>query len=244
MTTILVTGGTGTLGKLVVPALGDAKVRILSRKANGPDRFACDLMTGEGLAPAIDGADVVVHLAGGPKGDDVATANLVRAAERAGVGHLVFISVIAADAVPLGYFRRKHEAEKLVAASEVPSTILRAAQFHGFCLNAVQAMAKLPVVPVPGVNFQPVDVREVAERIAQLALGAPAGRVRDLAGPKVYGMGELVDKYLQARGRRRLKMPMRVPGAAGKVYRADGNLNLDADTGTRTFEDYLAEQVG
>lgn len=244
MTTILVTGGTGTLGTLVVPALGDAKVRVLSRTANGPDRFACDLTTGEGLAPAIDGADVVVHLAGGPKGDDVATGNLVRAAERAGVGHLVFISVIAADALPLGYFRRKHEAEKLVAASDVPSTILRAAQFHGFCLNAVQTVAKLPVVPVPAINFQPVDVREVAERIAQLALGDPAGRVRDLAGPKVYGMGELVDKYLRARGRRRLKMPVRIPGAAGKVYRADGNLNLDADTGARTFEDYLAEQIG
>ncbi|SFO33981.1 SDR family oxidoreductase [Amycolatopsis rubida] len=244
MTTIVVTGGTGTLGKLVVPALGDAKVRILSRTASGPDRFACDLMTGEGLAPALDGADVVVHLAGGPKGDDVATANLVRAAERAGACHLVFISVIAADAVPLGYFRRKHEAEKLVAASEVPSTTLRAAQFHGFCLNAVRAAAKLPIVPVPAINVQPVDAREVAGRIARLALGDPAGRVRDLAGPTVYGMGELVDKYVRARGLRRLKMPMRVPGAAGKVYRADGNLNLDADTGTRTFEDYLAELFG
>ncbi|WP_020664262.1 SDR family oxidoreductase [Amycolatopsis benzoatilytica] len=242
MTTILVTGGTGTLGRLVVPALGDAKVRVLSRRAKGEGQFACDLMTGEGLAPAVDGADVVVHLAGGPKGDDVATANLVHAAERAGVGHLVFISVIAADAVPLGYFRRKHEAEKIVAG--LPSTILRAAQFHGLCLNAVRSAAKMPMVPVPAIRFQPVDAREVAERIARLALGQPTGRVRDLAGPTVYSMRELVEQYLRATGKRRPKLPVRIPGAAGKIYRAGGNLNLDADTGVRTFEDYLAEQVG
>ncbi|WP_326566745.1 NAD(P)H-binding protein [Amycolatopsis rhabdoformis] len=243
MSTILVTGGTGTLGTLVTPLLGDAKVRVLSRHAAGPEHFACDLMTGAGLDAAVEGADVVLHLAGGPKGDDVATANLVRAAERAGVGHFVLISVIAADRVPLGYFTRKAEAEKTVVASSLPWTILRAAQFHGFCFDAVRAAAKLPVVPVPGgMRFQPVDAHDVAARLAALTLGAPAGRVPDLAGPKVYTMRELVDDYLRAKGKRRPKLPVRLPGKAGRVYRAGENLNLDAETGTGTWEEFLAEK--
>ncbi|QRP46603.1 SDR family oxidoreductase [Amycolatopsis sp. FDAARGOS 1241] len=244
MSTILVTGGTGTLGSLVTPLLRDAKLRVLSRTghepADGIEYFACDLTRGEGLEPAVDGVDVVLHLAGGPKGDDVATENLVRAARRAGVGHFAFISVIAADRVPLGYFRRKHAAEEAVIASGLPWTVLRAAQFHGFCLDAVRAVAKLPLVPVPGMRFQPVDARDVAARLADLTLGAPAGRVPDLAGPRVYEMRELVDDYLRANGKRRPKLPIRLPGKAGRAYRAGANLNLDAQTGTRTWESYLA----
>ncbi|MEV6896374.1 NAD(P)H-binding protein [Amycolatopsis sp. NPDC051372] len=245
MSTILVTGGTGTLGTLVTPQLRDAKLRVLSRHARKPadgiEYFACDLLSGDGLEAAVDGVDVVLHLAGGPKGDDVATANLVKAAERAGVGHFVLISVIAADRVPLGYFTRKFEAEKTLIASGLPWTILRAAQFHGFCLDAVRAAAKLPVVPVPGgMRFQPVDAHDVAARLAELTLGAPAGRVPDLAGPKIYTMRELVEDYLRTNGKRRPKLPVRLPGKAGRAYRAGDNLNLDAETGTRTWEEFLA----
>src|SRR5262249_15499195 len=133
--TTLVTGGTGLLGSQVVPLLRQAghTVRVLSRHdrepGDGVEYVAVDLMTGEVLDKALDGVRTVLHLAGGPKGDDVATRNLVQAAERAGtVEHLVLISVIGADTVPVGYFARKAEAERIVAASRIPHTILRAAQ--------------------------------------------------------------------------------------------------------------------
>jgi uncharacterized protein YbjT (DUF2867 family) len=248
---ILLTGGTGTLGRLVVPLLRDAgyDVRVLSRHSHEPgdgvEYVTGDLLKDEGIESAVDGAEIILHLAGGPKGDDEATRNLVRAASRAGVQHLVHISVIGADRVPLGYFRSKLGAERAVADSGVPWTTLRAAQFHDLVLTVVQKMAKLPVVPVPGgLRFQPVDSGEVAARLVELTLGKPAGLVPDLAGPKVYGMAELVRGYLQARGKRRLMMPIRMPGKAGRAYRAGENLSREgASVGQRTWEDFLAERL-
>lgn len=248
MTSILVTGGTGTLGRLVTPLLAEAggAVRLLSRQPHEPvagvEYVVGDLVRGEGLSAAVDGVEVVVHLAGGPKGDAEATANLVRAASDAGgVRHLVYISVIGADRVPLGWFGAKAGAERAVAGSGLPWTTLRAAQFHDLVLTVVAKMAKLPVVPVPGgLRFQPVDARDVADRLVALALGEPAGLVPDLAGPSVYGLGDLVRGYLGARGKRRPLVPVRMPGRAGRAYRAGENLALDgADVGTRTWEDFL-----
>lgn len=248
---ILLTGGTGTLGRLVVPLLRDAgcTVRVLSRRshepADGIEYLTGDLLTGEGIEPAVDGAETIVHLAGGAKGDDEATRNLVRAASRAAVQHLVYISVIGADRVPLGYFRSKLGAERALADSGLPYTTLCAAQFHEFVLTVVQKMAKLPVIPVPGgLRFQPVDSRDVAARLVELTLDKPAGPVPDLAGPKVYPMTELIRGYLQVRGQRRLMIAVRMPGKAGRAYRAGENLTLDGATlGQRTWEDFLAERV-
>jgi uncharacterized protein YbjT (DUF2867 family) len=251
---ILVTGGTGTIGRQVVPLLQAAgsKVRVLSRHAgdggdggDGVEYLAVDLLTGDGLDRAVDGVDVILHLAGGPKGDEIGTRNLVAAAERAQVGHLVHISVTAVDKLPLTYFKSKLGAEQAVRASSVPSTVLRVAQLHDFAWNTVRAMAKLPVLPMPGgVRFQPVDSRDVAERLAELTLGEPQGLVPDLVGPKVYTLKELARDYLRATGKHRLSLPIRVPGKVGKVYRSGGNLvRTGADIGTHTWEGFVAAQV-
>ncbi|MFC9129016.1 SDR family oxidoreductase [Streptomyces sp. NPDC057099] len=249
---ILVTGGTGTLGGHVVPLLRAAghEVRILSRNArpaaDGIEYVTGDLLKGEGVEAALDGAGTVLHLAGGPKGDDEATRNLVRAASRAGVRHLVYISVIGADRVPLAWMRTKLESERAVADSGIPWTTLRAAQFHDLALTMVEKMAKLPVFPVPGgLRLQPVDSREVAARLAELTLGTPSGLVPDLTGPHVHGLADLARPYLRLRGRRRPMLPVRIPGKAGRAYRAGANLTLrGAEEGKRTWEEFLAERLG
>jgi uncharacterized protein YbjT (DUF2867 family) len=248
---ILVTGGTGTLGQHLVPRLRDAAgrdIRVLSRHSHesgdGIEYVTGDLLKVEGIEPAVAGAGTVVHCAGGRKGDDEATRNLVLAAAKAGVQHLVYISVIGADRVPLAYFASKLGAERAVAGSGLPWTTLRAAQFHDPVLTIVEKMAKLPVVPVPGgLRFQPVDPSEVAARLVELTLDQPAGLVPDLAGPKVYGMADLVRSYLRARGKHRLLMPVRMPGKAGRAYRAGENLSEEPGTGRRTWEDFLAERL-
>ncbi|GAA4231723.1 NAD(P)H-binding protein [Actinomadura meridiana] len=249
-TSMLVTGGTGTIGSQVVPLLRDAgrEVRVLSRRQHEPgggvEYAVGDVLKDEGLDAALDGIETLVHLAGGVRGDDVATRNLVRAASRGGVRHLVLISVTGADRMPQRFLRTQLKAEQAVAASGVPWTTLRAAQFHDFALKLIRMMAKPPIVPVgKDLRLQPVDPRDVAERLVELALGEPAGLVPDMAGPKVYVLPELVRGYLEASGKRRVLLPFRVPGKAGRAYRDGDNLPREgAVLGTRTWEEFLAEK--
>jgi len=256
---VLVTGGTGTLGRHVVRRLRDAGcvVRVLSRRAHeaadGVEFVTGDLLANEGVQAAVEGAGTIVHCAGSNKGDDEATRNLVRAAAHAGAPHLVYISVIGADRVPLvsgvdramfGYFGYKLAAERVVADTGLPWTTLRAAQFHDLLLMVARQMAKLPMIPVPaGFRFQPVDADEVAARLVELALGAPAGLVPDIAGPRVYPAADLFRSCLRARRQHRLLVPIHLPGKAARAFRAGANLAPDRAVGHRTWEDFLAEQV-
>ena len=256
---LLVTGGTGTLGRLVVPRLREAgcHVRILSRRGHesedGVEFMIGDLATGEGLECAVNGVDTIVHLAGGAKGDDDKARNLVRAASRAGAQHLVYISVVGAERIPVvsgvdramfGYFASKRAAEKVVAGSGLPWTTLRATQFYDLLLMVARQLAKLPVIPVPaGIRFQPIDAAEVAVRLVELSLGRPSGLVPDIGGPRVYGAAELLRSYLRATHRRRLIMPVRLPGKAARAIRAGANLAPAQAVGHRTWEDFLAERL-
>jgi uncharacterized protein YbjT (DUF2867 family) len=257
---VLVTGGTGTLGRLVVARLRDAgcDVRVLSRRhhegADGIEFVTGDLATGEGIEPAVAGAGTIVHCAGSAKGDEDKAWHLVRAASRAGASHLVYISVVGADRIPIasgidramfGYFGSKLAAERIVADSGLPWTTLRATQFHDLTLMTARQMAKMPVMPVPaGFRFQPIDPEEVAARLVDLALGTPAGLVPEMAGPRVYEMSALLRGYLRARGKYRPILPVWLPGKAARAFRAGANLAPDRAVGRRTWEDFLAARVG
>lgn len=255
----LVTGGTGTLGRHVVPRLRDAgcKVRVLSRRSReageGIEFVTGDLTTGEGIEAAVEGVAIIAHCAGSSQGDEIKTLNLVRAASRAGARHLAYISVVGADRVPVvssvdramfGYFASKRAAERVVAESGLPWTTLRATQFHDLILLVARQMARLPVIPLPaGFRFQPVDAGEVAARLAELALGAPTGLVPDLAGPKVYTTAELLREYLRAGRLRRPIIPVPIPGRAARALRAGANLAPERAVGQRTWEEFLASQM-
>jgi uncharacterized protein YbjT (DUF2867 family) len=256
---IMVTGGTGTLGRLVVPRLRDAgcDVRVLSRRSReggeGVEFVTGDLATGEGIDAAMEGTEIIVHCAGSTKGDEDKARHLVRAALAAGARHLVNISVVGADRIPVasaidramfGYFASKLAAERVVAESGLPWTTLRATQFHDLILMTARQMAKLPVLPVPpGFRFQPVDAGEVADRLVELALGTPAGLVPDIAGPRVYGMAELLRGYLRASGKHRPIVAVPFPGKAARALRDGANLAPDRAVGRRTWEDFLAGRV-
>ena len=256
---ILVTGGTGTLGRLVVARLryeGHA-VRVLSRGvhvAEGTEFVSGDLTTGEGVDAAVEGVEVIVHCAGSAKGDQVKAQHLVRAASAAGARHIVYISVVGADRIPMagaidramfGYFGSKFAAERVIAESGIPWTTLRATQFFDLTLLTAQAMAKLPLIPVPaGFRFQPIDAAEVADRLVELAVGAPAGLVPAIAGPRAYDMAELVRSYLRVAGKRRGIIRVPVPGKAAAAISAGANLAPDRAVGRRTWEEFLADRVG
>ncbi|MFI1707083.1 SDR family oxidoreductase [Streptomyces griseoruber] len=245
MTTILVTGGTGTLGRLVTERLraDGHEVRVLSRHSRP---YAVDLREGgPGLDTALTGVDTVVHCASTPRGgDEKAAAQLIAAARKAGVRHLVYISIVGVDRVPFGYYRAKLAVERLVADSGLGWTVLRATQFHDLVLQVLEALARVPVLVLPaGVSDQPVEVAEVAGRLAELAAGAPAGRVEDMAGPEVRTFESLARAYLKASGKRRRVVNLPLFGAAYRGFRAGGHLAPERAVGKGTFEEYLAARA-
>ncbi|MFF1878581.1 SDR family oxidoreductase [Leifsonia sp. NPDC058230] len=255
---VLVTGGTGTLGRLVVPRLCAAgrDVRVLSRTPHpsraGVDYVIGDISTGMGLEAAVSGVDTIVHLAGSAKGDDEKTSHLVRAALAGGRPHLVYISVVGADRIPIvsgidraafGYYAAKLASERIIRESGLPFTILRATQFQESMLAVAKAMTRMPVVPTPVGSFQPIAAGEVADRLVELALGSPAGLVAEMGGPRTYAMADLMRDYLKATDRRRPILSVKVPGGASRALRAGGNLTPSHAVGRRTWEELLAEDA-
>lgn len=253
---ILVTGGTGTLGRLIVERLADAghDVRVLSRSAHAShdhvEFVTGDISTGDGLRDALAGVEVVVHCAGSSKGDEIKTGHLVHAAKGTRVHHVVYISVVGAERMPVvsaidrgmfGYYASKLASEQLIEASGIPYSILRATQFQESMLAVMNAMVKSPVMPAAsGTRFQPIAVAEVADRLVELALGEPAGIVPEMGGPRSYLMADLTREYLRATHRRRLVVSVRTPGGASRALRAGANVTPDHAVGQRTWEELLA----
>lgn len=254
---ILVTGASGTLGGFLVPALTarGAEVRALSRRrhasdAAGRDTWVIgDLVNGAGLDEALEGVDAIVHAATDSrrlgKGDTAAAWHLIEAAKRGGRRpHLVFISIVGVDRHPLPPYRIKYEAEQAIERSGLPYTILRSTQFFQLFDMLLSAAAKSPVLPVPSVPFQPLDAAEAAEHLADAALGEPRGRAADVGGPEVLDTGAIARSWLRATGKRRLLLPLRVPGKSGRAFRAGVHTTPDNRQGKTTWAEFLAAKYG
>ncbi|GHF74561.1 nucleotide-diphosphate-sugar epimerase [Kitasatospora xanthocidica] len=250
--TVLVTGATGTLGREVVRLLvaRGVAVRGLSRRVrgggDGVEWVVGDLVTGAGIAEAMAGVEVVVDCATTQKKADVAgVRTLVARAREAGVRHLVYVSIVGIDRVPIAYYGAKLACESVVRESGLGWSVLRATQFHDLLLRFFDAGVRLPVFPVlGGVRFQPVDVREVAEAVAGLVGEEPVGFAPEVGGPQVRSYRELARAYLRAAGKRRVLLPLWIPGAGGRGLRGGGLLAPGRAVGRGTFEEALERRFG
>jgi uncharacterized protein YbjT (DUF2867 family) len=241
MATVLITGGTGTLGRRVAARLPDA--RILSRKPGG---VVGDLVQGTGIDEALAGVDVVIHCASDQRtrhGDARGTRTLVEAAARR--DHpptIVYISIVGIDRIPLGYYRDKLASERVLEASGVPWTVLRTTQFHNLLYTLLTAV-KGPIVPSPTrTSLQPIEVDEVAERLVELASQPAQGRVSDMGGPQVLPFAEIARSYLRAVGKRKALLPLHIPGGIGAALRAGHNCVPEQAVGRVTFAEFLARR--
>lgn len=245
MGVVLVTGGTGTLGRAVVPALRarGSDVRVLSRRAGSePGRVVGDLSSGAGLAEALDGAGLVVHLATANGREDIRQARNLLTAMRPDQ-HLLAISIVGIDRIPLPYYRAKLEVESLITSSRIPWTLQRATQFHDLVARLFAVQRRLPVLLAPDFDVQPIDVRDVAERLAALAAEPPAGRVPDIGGPAVRPFRELAEAWQSAHGRRRRIVPLRVPGTTFAGYRSGAHTVPERPVGRIAFEEFLRREA-
>jgi uncharacterized protein YbjT (DUF2867 family) len=241
---IAIAGGTGTVGHHVVAAARERGHDVIAlTRRNGHD-----IETGGGLAPVMSGADAVIDVSNVTTTSakravaffERVTANLLRAEEQAGVSHHVALSVVGIDNIDASYYAGKLAQERAVAAGAVPSTILRAAQFHEFAEQVVRQTTLGPVVAVPKVLLRPVAAREVAARLVEIAEADPAGRATDLVGPRDERLIDLVRAMLRADGVTKRALEISLPGAYWRGT-ASGVLRglPGADTGRVTFDEWL-----
>lgn len=247
---VIVTGGTGELGRGVVRHLLAAarSVRVISRRPRPSDNTepcdwaTADLMTGRGLDTALVGATAIVHCAGRyrPRDDVHAIRTLITAARAASIDHLAAISIVGIDRIPFPYYQGKVQIEKMIIFSGIPYTIQRTTQFHELLRMIFAVAARSPIMPVFDLPFQPVASDAAAARLAALAIGSPIGRATDLGGPEVRSAVDLAGDYLAFTDRRRPMVPVRLPGAAFRAFRRGEHLTRENAAAGPTFADHLA----
>src|SRR5256714_1856378 len=200
---IIVIGGSGLIGKKVVKNLRQQGHEVVAASPSS----GVNTVTGEGLAQALAGAQVVVDVANAPSWEDKAVLaffetsgrNLLAAEAAAGVGHHVALSVVGTDRLlASGYFRAKMAQENLIKASSIPYTIVRATQFFEFVGGIAQAATEGQTVRLPPVLMQPIAADDVAAVVADVALAAPSNGTFDLAGPESIRQDDLVRRVPQA----------------------------------------------
>ncbi|OBG33150.1 NmrA family transcriptional regulator [Mycobacterium alsense] len=214
---IVVIGGRGLIGSKVVVKLRAQGHDVIP----GSRRSGVDSLTGEGLANAVAGADVLVDVADSPVFDDepvmhfftTATANLLSAERQAGVKHHVALSVVGAQSIPdSGYNTAKAAQENLIKDSGLPYSIVRATPFYEFAVGLADSATDRDVVRLPHALFRPIAADDVATAVAGAATGPPINGVREIAGPEAIGMDDFVRAGLAANGdHRRVVTDARAP---------------------------------
>jgi len=201
---IVIIGGTGLIGSKLV-----ARLREQGHDAvpASPDS-GVNTLTGEGLAKALEGADVVVDVSNSPSFEDAAvlkffqtsTGNLLAAEAAAGVGHHVAVSVVGSDRAPdSGYLRAKVAQEKLIAGSRIPYSIVRSTQFFEFLKRIADDATDGNTVRIAPVLFQPIAADDVAKAVGRVVVSAPANGIVEIAGPQPFRFDEFIRLGLSAR---------------------------------------------
>ncbi|WP_433613099.1 SDR family oxidoreductase [Prescottella agglutinans] len=202
---IVVIGGTGMLGSKVVERLRDHGDEAVPASPS----TGVDTLTGEGLAEALTGVDVVVDVSNSPSFEDgpvmefftTSTTNLEAAAKAAGVGHYVAVSIVGADQLPLsGYLRAKVAQEKLIEESEIPYSIVRSTQFAEFTDRITASMTIGDEVRVPDALIQPIAVDELAAEVTGVARGEPLGRIENIGGHEKISFEQMARESLARQG--------------------------------------------
>ena len=255
---ILVTGGTGHLGRDIVSLLKDQghQVRVLARTPGqdpAVEWIQGDLATGRGITEAVAGSEVIVHAASfspaarrgtirptdllrsPPEVDIGGTRQLLGAAGQAGVAHFLYVSIVGVGHARVPYLRLKAAAEDLVRQSGVPHSIVPSTQFYWLLDRMLGKMARLPVWPLPTkLPMQPADESDFAAYVAGCVADGPGGDRQPFGGPDIMSFGEVAGQYQAARGLRRRILPLPLPRAAGDLTCPEGR------RGTTTWAAWLS----
>jgi uncharacterized protein YbjT (DUF2867 family) len=221
---IAVAGGTGVVGTFVVAAAENAGHDVVSISR----RSGVDIRSGEGLAPALKGVDVIVDTTNaGTTNRAKATAFFTEVTQQLqtvgageGVARLVVLSIVGLERVPgYGYYEAKLAQEKVALAGPLPTTIVRATQFHEFPAQILSRTQFGPVAMMPQMKTQPVAARAVGEVLLETVVTPPVATMTEVAGPEVAELVDLARMVMRSRGARAWVIPLTLPGRAGKSFR-------------------------
>ncbi len=255
MKTVVITGGSGQLGQQVIPLLlsQGLSVRALGRRpgVNTPHLtwIQGDLRAPSAVQQALAGADTLLHLATQPLqagADLTAATTLLQALPASEIRHTIYMSIAGLERMQITpYYREKLEIERRFEDCGVPFTLQRSTQFHGFVEQILRrlTLGRLTLVPT-GVVLQPVEARVVAQHLAQLTVGGPAGRVRDLAGPDTMTLEQLARLWHTQQGRRPalLRLPLTLP--LFRAWQHKAAIGTDAQVVGQNWASWLAEVAG
>lgn len=253
MANVLVTGGTGELGRAVVAQLlaQHHTPRVLSRQTHpnlpsGVMVVSGNLASGSGLSEAVEGVDTVIHCASSPlealTTDIGGTRMLVQAARESGSPHFIYVSIVGVDSAPAPYYQAKREAESLIAQSGLSWSVVRATQFHSFGLRLIQSLGtdRLNVIPTtPDTRLQTIAAEDVAERLVALVEQGATQRIEEIGGPQVLTLETMIQSYLRARGRKASLRTVELPNSLFAVFSSPEPLNPAPFRGKQTWDEFV-----
>lgn len=229
MTRVLVTGGTGVLGRQVVSRLLEKgyTVRIMSRSpqrgTTNVEWAQAQMLTGQGLSEALQGVGVIVHAASDRrlgKTDVEMTRRLLKKARAAGVGYFLYISIVGTDKAHFSYNQIKVACEALVRDSGISYATLRLTQFHELIDLLLHVFTRLPIGFFPmDWKLQPIDPGDAADQVVRVVGESPLGLLPDVAGPEVLTGKDLLREWKQARGSHKLVLHLPIPGKFSAGFR-------------------------
>jgi uncharacterized protein YbjT (DUF2867 family) len=250
---VLVTGGTGTLGRRLLGELARRGHEVVAgtSRAGAPNRIAgirfsqFDLSTGSGLDQALAGVEAVIHSATNPSRAQEVDVNGMRrlaVAARPGV-HLVLPGIVGSDLIATPYYKMKIASEQALVSSGQPWTILRATQFHQLIWSWYARRSRNPLLLVPSqTRYQVIDPLEVARRLVDAVEAGPQGRIDDVGGPTAYEAADLARSCLAAIDSRRKVIVRTRWGLAAAALRAGANLTANR-AGGETWNEFVARQL-
>lgn len=256
MKNVLVTGGTGLLGREVVDQLLvlNYEVTVLSSKKNtsvpdGVQMIKGDLASNSGLTDATENADIIIHCASNPKDtrsvDIKGTQNLLGAINRNKTLHFIYISIINVDKSNYAYYQTKIKVEQMIAASGIPFSVLRTTQFHNYVLTILKTFDKKNgVIAIPdGMHFQSIEVKEAATLLVDMAQREPVGLVRGVGGPELLRFEEMAKTYLNVLNRNDELRIKPISNEEYERYRSENNIWPTNSYGNVTWEAFLRHNL-